>query len=373
MLAAPAGEFMNLEQMRSELLDNPRFWHQFQAATAQAATHPNLTVVEKAKPFAREDVHDYVSHGPYWWPDPQQPEGLPYIRRDGEINPTSGGDRPKLETLQAAVAVLAVMSQIEKSEEYPREAARLLRCWFLDPKTRMNPHLRFSQGIPGVCEGRGIGIIDTWGFCFLVDHIQLLEFGQEWTQEVLEGVKDWFSSYLDWLLQSPEGQQECEETNNHGTWYDAQVVAFAWFCGRQDICRSQIENHTHARIGQHFQADGSQPHELHRTLSKTYCTFNLLGFAFLAQVASRLGMDLWNWESTHGGRITQGVRWMLPYFLEEKTWTWPQIAPFHKSRAALLLEMASTGTGSPKFSHAAKILSSHPWDRISAWELSLNP
>jgi len=23
------------------------------------------------------DKHDYMSIGPYWWPDPQQPNGLP--------------------------------------------------------------------------------------------------------------------------------------------------------------------------------------------------------------------------------------------------------------------------------------------------------
>src|SRR5690606_7042203 len=31
--------------------------------------------------------HDYMSMGPYWWPDPEKPNGLPYIRRDGEVNP----------------------------------------------------------------------------------------------------------------------------------------------------------------------------------------------------------------------------------------------------------------------------------------------
>ena len=31
--------------------------------------------------------HDYVSLAPYWWPNPNTPNGLPYIRKDGEINP----------------------------------------------------------------------------------------------------------------------------------------------------------------------------------------------------------------------------------------------------------------------------------------------
>src|ERR1700731_1697144 len=30
--------------------------------------------------------NDYVSEGPYWWPDPKNPAG-PYIRKDGQRNP----------------------------------------------------------------------------------------------------------------------------------------------------------------------------------------------------------------------------------------------------------------------------------------------
>jgi hypothetical protein len=33
------------------------------------------------------DKHDYMSQAPYFWPDPAQAKGLPYIRRDGERNP----------------------------------------------------------------------------------------------------------------------------------------------------------------------------------------------------------------------------------------------------------------------------------------------
>ena len=33
------------------------------------------------------DKHDYMSQAPYWWPDSSKPNGLPYIRRDGERNP----------------------------------------------------------------------------------------------------------------------------------------------------------------------------------------------------------------------------------------------------------------------------------------------
>ena len=32
------------------------------------------------------DKHDYLSYSRYWWPDPEKPEGLPYIRKDRVVN-----------------------------------------------------------------------------------------------------------------------------------------------------------------------------------------------------------------------------------------------------------------------------------------------
>lgn len=363
-----AGDGPGLRDLRDAVSSDLRVRDELRAAAAEAASIPRLTVVDKTKLPASGDAHDYVSSGPYWWPDPARADGLPYLRRDGETNPASGGDRPHLEKLLAAVSLLTVMSRVESPAEYGRAAARLLRGWFLDPATRMNPHLRFAQGIPGICDGRGIGIIDTWGFCFLVEEVGFLEIGRDWTKEDLDGVKAWFASYLDWLLESPEGRQEGAEANNHGTWYDAQIVCFAFFCSRPDVARNQIEKFTRQRIDRHFEADGSQPHELSRTLSQTYCTFNLLAFACVARIGSRLGLDLWNWESPQGAQITRGVRWMLPYYSGEKSWSWQQISPFRVRRAALLLELAAEGTVETVFRDAARSLSSNPWDRVSPWE-----
>src|SRR6516164_3783053 len=43
-----------------------------------------LSVTDKAINPPSGDKHDYMSLAPYWWPDKNKPNGLPYIRRDGE-------------------------------------------------------------------------------------------------------------------------------------------------------------------------------------------------------------------------------------------------------------------------------------------------
>src|ERR1044072_5271844 len=46
-----------------------------------------FSITSKATTPPSGDKHDYMSQAPYFWPDPQRPNGLPYIRRDGDRNP----------------------------------------------------------------------------------------------------------------------------------------------------------------------------------------------------------------------------------------------------------------------------------------------
>ena len=57
------------------------------ATADKVLTKPAHSVVEKTKTPPSGDRHDYMSVGPYWWPDSTKPNGLPYIRKDGQINP----------------------------------------------------------------------------------------------------------------------------------------------------------------------------------------------------------------------------------------------------------------------------------------------
>ena len=46
-----------------------------------------MSVMEKKNTPPSGDKHDYMSLAPYFWPDPNKPDGIPYIRKDGQVNP----------------------------------------------------------------------------------------------------------------------------------------------------------------------------------------------------------------------------------------------------------------------------------------------
>ena len=53
----------------------------------RARASGTFSVVDKNLTPSSGDKHDFMSVAPYWWPNPNTPNGLPYVRRDGEVNP----------------------------------------------------------------------------------------------------------------------------------------------------------------------------------------------------------------------------------------------------------------------------------------------
>jgi hypothetical protein len=86
------------------------------------------------------DCHDYVSYAPYWWPDPDSENGLPYIRKDGVINHElrNKGDDKALELMAYSVHLLGLAYFYSEGEKYALKAENFLTVWFLDSTTVMN-------------------------------------------------------------------------------------------------------------------------------------------------------------------------------------------------------------------------------------------
>jgi hypothetical protein len=331
-----------IAQVRERVAEEPALrpaLEKLLAEAAEALEAGPFSVVHQTLLPPSGDKHDYLSFGPYWWPDPSKPDGLPYIRRDGELNPEARDDRSDrvaLGRMINAVKTLALACYLEGEPRYAERAALLLRTWFLDPATRMNPHLQYGQAIPGRVEGRDIGIIDTRALSEVVDALGLLGEAEAWTGADQAGMVEWFNAYLDWLLTSNHGRGESRKRNNHGTWYDVQVASYALFVGREELARRVLEEARTRRIASQIEPDGRQPHELARTRALGYTAMNLHGMMMLARLGDRAGVDLWRYQSEDGRSIRTALDWAAPYADPAKEWPYPQITAPEAVRGGLL-------------------------------------
>lgn len=280
------------------------------------------SVMDKVLTGKSGDKHDYFSMGPYWWPDPTKPDGLPYVQQDGRTNPESvkGTDSKAFNRTCRALATLGLAYHLTGHVSYAEQGARLARVWFLNPATRMNPHLEYGQAIPGRYAGRPTGIIDTAILIEATEGMSLLAGSVAWSGADQSAFRAWINAYLDWLLTSSHGKIEAVQKNNHGTWYDAQLVQFALLAGRKDLAREILLQARDLRLGE-IAHDGSQPHEMTRKASLPYSAFNLRGLIFLSQQARQLGMAEWGPSSEAGQRLLKAIEYLESYADPSNPWT----------------------------------------------------
>ncbi len=295
--------------------------------TAAALTAGPWSVLDKPKPAPSGDPHDFLGYGPYWWPNPATPDGLPYVSRDGEINPEFRDyDGFRLRRLYATVTTLAEAAWFLGDEAAGARARLLVRTWFLEPATRMNPHLRYGCHIPGVWDGSGWGIIDTHGLVGLLRALALLAAAGRWSAADAGAMDAWLNAYLDWLLTSEEGRFEGDRMNNHATAYDELCCTLALHLGRPETARRILAAVPYERIGKQLEHNGRQPWENARTESWGYSTLNLGLLMNLADLARPLGIDLWHYATGDGRSIRRTFDYMLPHALGQAKWPWETLS-----------------------------------------------
>lgn len=312
------------------------------------------SVMQKQTVPPSGDKHDYLSMAPYWWPDTTKKNGLPYIRRDGFMNPQTRIDHDGLRfgAMTDAVEALGLAYWFTGQRRYADRAALLLRTWFLDPATKMNPNLNYAQAILGVTEGRGIGILDLRAFPRLLDAMRLMEGAGSWTPRDQARFSTWLTEYLRWLRESANGKDERTQANNHGTLYDMQAAGIALYLGDSAFARELITQDARAKVDSQITAKGEQPLELERTRPMQYSLFNLDALTELAEMSRHVGFDLWHYKGAKGGSIIGALQFIAPYADDPAKWSKPDVAPVAPDAASVALRRAGTVLGDTTFINA---------------------
>jgi hypothetical protein len=315
--------------------------------------------------YVKADLHEYYSEGPYWWPDPKNPGG-PYIRRDGERNPNRYmHNRRDIGEMSEAVLALGMGACFLGDARCADRAAKVLSVWFLDAATKMNPDLEFGQAVRGVNTGRGTGLIDTVALIHLAQGIMLMEDAGTVDKGVAAGMRRWYTDFARWMTTSKKGLDEKKAENNHGTWWTAQVAAYASFINDAALQAMSWERYRTYLVPTEVKPDGSCPREEARTKSLGYSSMNLDGFSVLCRLGQMAGQDLWRHRTPDGLSIEKSFYYLMPYVLNPEDWHKPQIAPYERD-SVIFPGLAGVGLHSQRLLAAYRQLprATNPWVQL---------
>lgn len=275
-----------------------------------------LSVKDKKGLSPSGDPADYWSVAPYWWPNSDTADGIPFVRRDGVRAPgtelfSPGSERYDRSNWQHTVdrtVSLILAWAISGESRFAEKAVENLRCWFITSDTRMNPSLKFAQVIPGRDGGRGqaYGIIEFKDLYYLLDAAKLLEGSGFLTDSDCVALEGWANDYLGWLLESDPGRQELAANNNQGTFFDLQVGGLQSYLGdfrglQETVMRAL------SRLPRQIGPEGQQPHEEARRTPFHYGVFNLQGMLNLLLLAQRSGVNVGSFQSHPLDRLRPGI------------------------------------------------------------------
>jgi hypothetical protein len=366
MAATPAvitmdGAYLELAKQRiaaSEPALKPAFDKLLQDANAALGMEPEAVTRKKITPPSG-DKHDYISLAPYWWPDPTKADGLPYIQRDGEFNPSSKNgdtDSVRRQLMCLGTQTMSLAYYFTGEQKYAKKGADFIRAWFLDPATRMNPNLNFGQAVMGRTNGRGIGLIDTRNMWMVIDAVQILQASGELSAKEVADMKQWFKDFSSWMLTSELGIEEFIAHNNHGTFYDMQVANYALFAGDTALAKRTVQRGMDLRIAGQISIEGKQYAELERTTPFHYAAFNLDAMTNIARYGEQVKVNVWTARDKTRG-LRNGINYMMPFALKPQTWPWKELNGAAETELMLpVLLRAERAYGGGQYASAAAAL-----------------
>jgi hypothetical protein len=352
--------------------ENHAAYNRLMADAEESLTVAPPSVTQKRHTPPSGDKRDYFSLSIYFWPNEHSADGLPYVPKDGVINPEIHDyDRPLFVEMCDHVDTLSVAFALSREERFAAKAAELLRTWFIDERTRMNPNMLFAQYIPGdnvevpwkeyparyvpgTGGRKGVfvsygGVIEDQQLIPLTDCIKLLRQSQHWSTSDDQAMIAWYKDYTEWLLTHQHGLDEATCRNNHGSWYWADIICFLNFIGQPQRAREYAAKMFPQRLRIQIEPDGSQPEELGRAISQHYTAFTLCSFTNMALSAQQCGYDAWSFQTDDGRSLTKAVDWFLPYLTGAKDWQWKQIKPFPAHSMIGPLAACAYGCAQPEY------------------------
>lgn len=314
-------------------------------------TKPQFKVTDKSKDICLGfSSHNYMSLATYYWPNPQTPDNLPYIQKDGYPNPEGDVyDKDRLRETAFIIYYELLLYYLTENTKYYFDMKRRLTVFFLLAETRMLPNMNHAQIVKGKNLGRGIGIIDfSANMSYAVILLKSLYDLDFVDMGLYNSYKTWLTKFLNWLRYDKIAVEEMVAHNNHGTMYDFLLMAICYYLNLNKLIPSIVYNVIENRMLRQFADDGSLPYELARTKSKSYSLMGLKGFTDLAILFKEYDYDLynldWYFKNVKTNLLKSGIKYMLDNLILVDKWSYEQIAFFDEgTKLPIFLEAYENG------------------------------
>jgi hypothetical protein len=264
-----------------------------------------FSVMYKIKIPPGGDKHDYMSVPPYAGTG------------DGLTNPEwyKDYDRVPLEQLTQSVETLALTYYFTEKQEYANRAALLLRTWFINSDTRMNPDLEFAQ------KNTHVGIIDTRFLSRIIDCVGIIQNSGAWTNNDQQSMVEWCNQFSK-NIQKRIDKGHSDSGHNIASWYHVEMTSLALFTGNKELAQTMIKR-TKARIDTAINSEGGFKRELGRTRSMSYSCFHSFALFNLVSMGEQIGMDLWNYKTNDGRGFELALEYLAKYLGNTNKKQWP--------------------------------------------------
>lgn len=283
-----------------------------------------LSVTDKAKKFA-PDKHYYESMGPYWWPDPNNPNGA-YIRKDGERNPEyKEYDKDRMSEMANRVYYTTLAFYLTRDVRYYDYCTSQLQVWFLNEETKMHPSLEYGQIIPGKNNnhGRDAGLIEMRIMHTIIESVRLLNDTKRMDAVTYKGLQQWCKDFLLWCENSEIGKKEFAATNNHGSSLDVVMLNMAIFANYKECVNRLSKGFEERRLNVQVSENGKMPSELTRTMAYHYSIYNLSHIVDYCLLQESLGNHFYK---KNRKVINSAVSYLLQYVGHKELWEYQEIS-----------------------------------------------
>lgn len=184
--------------------------------------------------------------------------------------------------------------------------------------------------------GRKYGVLDGYSFVKMLDAVRLLEGSKAFKTADQKALKAWYAQYMQWLLTSKNAIEESQTLNNHSTAYDSHLLAVASYVGDRAVMKRVLDDFTTRRLIPQIKEDGSQPHELTRTLAFGYSQYNLTHILDIMQMARSAKIEVGGDTRQAMSMVEKACDFLAPYLGKSvEAWPYKQISQWDLKQGEL--------------------------------------